>query len=329
MSSARRTLSSLGYLESIVILPPETFSVTGTQTNTIAAFIRRYKTGEERVEQTSVVSADIENVGFDSTGRKRPGDQTQELPADMRAVLKETVQKKHLTVIPHVEKGESFVRLPDMLSGMKANSMGSQTIPLGDLLTLATIGRTPSRSSYSEEGLFLVKVGNLSGNGINWEPRDRNFISGIPASRIRQNSALMLRKGDILLTASAHSPVYIAKKVDMIASVPSWIGGEASFVGEIMMLRPNEIADPLVLLAYLRLKTTQAQIQSLIRGQTAHLHVNEMLNLGIPKSILEPPPSIKKLADLIKLELQNTNEAAELSYAKRRAIGEIEGLISR
>ena len=247
----------------------------------------------------------------------------------MRSVLKETVQKRHLTVIRHVEKGESFVRLPEMLSGRKAISESLQTIPLGDLLTLATIGRTPPRSSYSEDGLFLVKVGNLSGSGINWEPRERNFISGMVASKVRQNSDLMLKKGDILLTASAHSPVYIAKKPDMIVSVPSWIGGEASFVGEIMMLRPNDKADPFVLLAYLRLKTTQSQIQSLIRGQTAHLHVNEMLNLGIPKAILEQPPSIKKLADLIKLELQNTNEATKLAYAKRRAMNEIEEFISR
>ena len=65
LRTAREALNSLGYLETIVNLPPETFGVSGTQTNTVALFIRRYKTNSEKAESIAVVYIDVANVGFD------------------------------------------------------------------------------------------------------------------------------------------------------------------------------------------------------------------------------------------------------------------------
>ena len=103
---------------------------------------------------------------------------------------------------------------------------------------------------YTSDGLFVVKVGNLTGNGINWQPRDRNFIDRSEISkRAKQN--LMIKEGDILLTSSAHSVIYIAKKVDIVHKIPKWVGGNASIVGEVMLLRPDkQKIDPYALLAY-------------------------------------------------------------------------------
>ena len=136
---------------------------------------------------------------------------------------------------------------------------------------------------------FLVKVGNLTGHGINWKARERNFVSGADADHRRQNQHLMLDAGDILLTSSAHSPIYIARKVDIVSELPQWLRGEASFVGEVMRLRTKNGIDPYVLLAYLRLPSTQQKILTLVRGQTAHLHSRGHTYHVDPKSNSQSP----------------------------------------
>jgi type I restriction enzyme M protein len=136
--------------------------------------------------------------------------------------------------------------------------------------------------------LFLIKVGNLTGAGINWIARDRNFIDIANMGARRFNPARRVEMGDILLTSSAHSPVYIAKKVDIITAIPSWVGGEASFVGEVMLVRvKQDRVSPMMLLGFLRQPSVAAEIQSMVRGQTAHLHQDDLAELRIPESLLE------------------------------------------
>jgi type I restriction enzyme M protein len=156
---------------------------------------------------------------------------------------------------------------------------------LGDLAECLATGKTPPRSGYADkDGLFLVKVGNLSGSGIRWIARERNFAP--PGGRFKP--APLLKRGDILLTSCAHSPVYIAKKVDIVTQIPGWVGGAASFVGEVMLVRPakSRIA-PFALLGFLRQPATAAGIRDLVRGQTAHLYPDDLAELRIPHSVLD------------------------------------------
>ena len=107
--------------------------------------------------------------------------------------------------------------------------------------------------------------------------------------------------------------------------IPAWVGGEASLVGEVMLIRPDpRHVDPFVLLAYLRAPGATEKIQKMIPGQTAHLHPTDMLNLDIPAS--GPKYSAATLKSLAKL-LQNENSVAEtlneLAYEQRRTLSTI------
>ena len=139
----------------------------------------------------------------------------------------------------------------------------------------------------------------------------------------------MLERNDILLTSSAHSPVYIAKKVDIVGSIPEWVGGAASYVGEVMMLRPKKDIDPYVLVAYLRLPSTRRQVQSMVRGQTAHLHPKDLLEMQVPSALVKPTLEIKRLAERIKEESQFSEKMNELAFEQRKSYVAIENALSR
>ena len=328
LAAARLALNELGYLESIVNLPPETFCISGTQTNTVVLFLRRYRSISEKTEPVVVVSADINNVGFDSTGRPRKGSQLEGIPKALRAAIKEEVTDKSVRLLTEVPKGHSITRLPDLLYGRVATSDREDLMPMSDLVEFMSNGKTLGRTNYSSKGLFLVKVGNLTGRGINWEARDRNFTSGNEEIQRRKNLPLMLVRGDILLTSSAHSPVYIAKKVDIVDTIPEWVGGEASFVGEVMKIRVKEGIDPFILLAYLRLPSTQRQIQSMVRGQTAHLHPKDLLEMQLPRALIGPPVILQSLADKVREETKLSEKMNHLAFEQREAYPMVENVLA-
>ena len=328
LRTARVALNSLGYLETIVNLPPETFSVSGTQTNTVVLFIRRYKTSSEKAESVAVVCIDVDNVGFDSTGRVRSGNQLDEVPGNLRRAMKGELAGKGGRLFPKIAKQLSITSLPELLSGRMTASIGQNMAPLSEFVELACNGRTPSRANYSPQGLFLVKVGNLTGQGINWDARDRNYIFGIEANKRQQDARLILKKGDILLTSSAHSPVYIAKKIDVVGAIPEWIGGKASYVGEVMMLRPKKGVDSYLLVAYLRLPAIQKQMRSMTRGQTAHLHSKDLLEMKLPQILANSPPlELVQLAEKIKREALLFEELNELMFEQRKSSAVIENML--
>lgn len=324
LHNARLAISSLGYLEAIVNLPSETFSVSGVQINTIILFIRRYRSISEKTESTTVASIDIDNVGFDSTGRPRTGSQLSNAPRILRDAIEGRVVDKGVRLFSTVSKGSSIASLPEMLSRRMINSNPENSMVLSKLLDAASNGRTPGRGNYSSDGLFLVKVGNLTGQGISWEARDRNFISGAEEKQRQGSPHLMLKKGDILLTSSAHASVYIAKKVDVVGTVPGWLGGKASYVGEVMMLRPRDDVDSYILAAYLRLPSTRQQIQLLARGQTAHLHPKDLLEMQVPKTLIKPPVELRRLAAHIRKEAQLSEEMNRVGFEQRRGFIAVE-----
>lgn len=328
LNAARCAINKLGFLETIVHLPPETFCMAGTQTNTVILFVRRYKSSKEKSSSIRVVSVNIKNVGFDSTGRVRDGCQLNEVAKAIRQTRRGVLSHDYIRLLPLVPKDESIARLPDLLSGRIRSTKSSNTILLGDLVDIAVNGKTPGRANYSMDGLFLVKVGNLTGQGIDWSIRDRNFISGPEADKRLQNPSLMLRRGDILLTSSAHSPVYIAKKVDIVGTIPKQVGGRASFVGEVMMIRVRKGVDPFILLAYLRLPSTQERIQALIRGQTAHLHPEDLLDMHVPKSLVNPPSQLRKLADQMRSENTLSEKLSMLAFEQKENIAILENILS-
>lgn len=302
---ARIELGRKASVLAIITLPPETFGATGTMTNTVVLFLRKFGTQLAPNDVVEPLVSRIENVGFDATGRVRSGNQLPGLGRALRTVLQGNESDCR------VEKGiacKADQTLPNLPAIVKGNN-SSLAIPahrtLSDFVTLAATGTTPSRSSYTDSGLFLIKVGNLTGGGINWIPRDRNFVDLHTAAKRYIRSGRLLQTGDIVLTSSAHSPKYIARKIDVIDEIPEWVGAQASFVGEVMLLRPNQtIVDPFVLAAYLRLPTVVEQIQYMVRGQTAHLHSTDLLSLPIDEALLSDAVLVERLAAALRQEAQ-------------------------
>ena len=230
-------------------------------------------------------------LGFDSTGRYRDGSQLDEFPDLMKSVLESGKDKEFVSVIETDQKVDSFFLLEDVFI-KQANSESG--VALFEFCEFIGTGKTPARSAYSDIGAFLVKVGNLTGSGINWEARDRNYIS---SEEIKKRSSakkpLILKKGDILLTSSAHSPIYIAKKSDIYTGTPEFISeSSVSYVGEVMLVRPNkDKISPYLLLAFLRSSQAIESIQNMVRGQTAHLHANDLGKLIVPDEVFKPKKS--------------------------------------
>ncbi|HIP11586.1 MAG TPA: methyltransferase domain-containing protein [Arcobacter sp.] len=297
---ARSALAKRGYIYGVMSLPPETFAATGTQTTTIVLFIKKYKNKSEKKESINVALATIENVGFDSTGRDREGSQLPLFSNSMNMAIKSGETNSLVELIDLGTKEETFSNLSDIFIAKTTNE---NDLLLGEVVEFVGTGRTPARKDYSESGNFLIKVGNITGSGINWEARDRNFI-GNEETHKRQKSTkpLILKEGDILLTSSAHSPVYIAKKSDIFSGIPSFINTKyVSYVGEVMLIRvkDNKI-DPYLLLAFLRSSSTVIAIQKMVRGQTAHLHANDLRRLVLPEELFEKNSKYAQVATLLK-----------------------------
>jgi type I restriction enzyme M protein len=323
LADARAAIDAVGHLVAVVILPPETFRTTGTQTTTVVLFFRKYEPTDDLTREIAIPVARIDNVGFDQTGRPREGNQLLAAADDLRATAETRVPMGLCGILEKVKLGETLSVLHRRLTD--AGKSSTPTRRLGDLVEVVRTGATPPRASYTDVGLFVVKVGNLSGGGLDWTPRDRNFVSEREADR-RRAKGLILRRDDILLTSSAHSPVYIAKKVDILTRIPEWAGGEASFVGEVMLVRANrQLIDPYALLAFLRAEYTLSAIQRMVRGQTAHLHPDDLLELPVPESVFGLDDKLAVLLETLREEARLVEKINDVLHAERQQLVAIFG----
>lgn len=321
VAQARKAIDKLGHVYGVIQLPPETFSSTGTQTTTVVLLMKKYLEDEDRSSNIGIALAEIKNVGFDSTGRPRAGEDLTVSIQHLRKTIATGKESGNCRLLSNVPKDSSLSTLQKLLNESAPSSDGS-TLTLRDVAELITTGRTPPRINYTDEGLFVVKVGNLKGAGIDWNARDRNFVNQAEKVK-RMKTQLMLKQGDIVLTSSAHSSVYIAKKVDIISQIPDWVGGSASLVGEVMLVRPKEgVVDPYLLLAFLRASSTMETIQKMVRGQTAHLHPTDMYNLAIPEVLLKPTDTLLKAAEFLRKESELSAQMNELSHNQQVALTE-------
>ena len=309
IAQQRYLLDQIGYLTDIINLPPETFASTGTQTTTVAAFFRKHPAPGLR-KSVSVRVCCITNVGYDTTGRYREGNQLPNLAGSLGAGSR--VSEPNVTTYSGISSTETLQRAADFLFRRNGHRTGNALREFGEMVNT---GRTPGRSSYTDDGIFILKVGNLTGRGINWEPRDRNFVSQGEGAKRSQNRKLGLRKGDILLTSSAHTVFYIAKKVDIIAHIPENYQG-VTFVGEMIRIRPASGVDPFILLAALRHPRVREDLQASVRGQTAHLNPSDLLEVMVPCDLRAPDRNLVEVARLLR---QEADLAFQLNLVALRA----------
>ncbi len=89
-----------------------------------------------------------------------------------------------------------------------------------------------------------------------------------------------------------------------------------------MLIRANAtLVDPFSLLAFLRHPSTVEQIQRMIRGQTAHLHSEDIGNLIIPDDVLQRRTG--KLVDLVKQEASLSEKINEVSWQQNQCAAEL------
>jgi len=320
LSKARSIIDTLGVLVAAVTLPPETFYTAGTQaTTSVLFFVKRGGGDLVHHEPGLVFHARPGNIGYDSTGRERSGNELPQVSRALCAYFKGGPAPDHAV---RVKPGEEFSDFCIQLTRpATSRASGAQGFKLGDIATVVATGKTPPRDQYlDEDGFFILKVGNLTGSGIDWFARDRNFVSRAYMEKIRASrraESLILQPTDIVLTSTAHAPKYIGKKVDMVGEVPDFIPPECTFVGEVMMVRANpDRISPLYLLAYLRTEQAQEVLQRMIRGQTAHLYPDDAAELLVPD-----PGSLngERLEQLLSL-VSDQMALAAIQLRKRRDI---------
>jgi hypothetical protein len=156
------------------------------------------------------------------------------------------------------------------------------TKKLGDLVSEASTGHSASANAYRDDdpggGVAVIKVGALTGLGINW-----TAIRYVSPDELVQ-SLVDVRDGDVLFTSTAHQPKYMAHKVDVVTAVPSEISQRITFVGELMRLRirDQQRVPPEYLAAFLRSPLGREQIRRCIRGISSHVYPNDVKQIIVP-----------------------------------------------
>lgn len=173
----------------------------------------------------------------------------------------------------------------------------------GDFVPLEEVakvlrGYTPGWHDYTESGIPILKVRNLTNRFINLTFQHRGFV---PETIYENHPDTHIQLYDILVTASAHKSEYIAKKVDIVDILPS---NKCMAVAELLIIRPDpQKIDPFYLLSVLRVKEINDQFRSCIKGTTAHIYPDD-----IAKKVFVPrlsPEREKEIGGSLKEALKS------------------------
>ena len=191
---------------------------------------------------------------------------------------------------------------------------GYTTDKLENVCLKISTGKTAPRNSYPDKGVRIIKVKNISGNGIKW--REKFFVTEEFYEKAQKKAQVQI--GDILMLCSAHSKIYIGR-ADIIDTFPQEVVDDDSrccCVGELIIIRANsEKVLPKYLITFLRLPIVQEQIRRMVKGQSAHLYPKDLAKLDI----VLPPTELQE-------EIAALNEKAEKDFLKN--ISEANGSLS-
>lgn len=149
--------------------------------------------------------------------------------------------------------------------------------PLGELASTVFNGQTQDETEGAE-AVEQITVANLS----------RTYINGQPRRVIKpSNSSKLTKKHDLLICNAAHNKSYIGRDVTYYHSEKLVLPST-----EVMVIRVDrELLPASFVRSYLLTQIGFVQIQSTIRGITAHSYPVDMKKLDIP--IPSVPDSIK------------------------------------
>lgn len=255
-----------------ISLPPETFSPFKGVANSCVLIGTKVK---ER-KTTSVGFWESKHIGYDDTGR-----QSEKCDLDV--------------VESSIKKGKSPLKIlkmdPNGVVKIDRKKSKGKSWMLSDIAHVFS-GKNPPNSMYADQGPFLLKVGDLSGEMLTWRSRKKNHLNEVWFAKYQKHH---LEPGDICMTAAGHRARYIGLKVDLVFEVPE-VGAMAS--GEVLVIRPlrtSPFSSEQILL-FFRSMDGYGQIQDAVRGSTGHLYPQDVLNVEVPDlNVLYPKSNVAKL----------------------------------
>jgi type I restriction enzyme M protein len=293
LARARRLLERRLRLVLAVELPPEAFMHSGARMTSVLFVAERRGAPPSSGREGEILVERACDAGHDRFGRPLADSDLTRVRSRCLAFLR---GEPGASVTVGSELSEAFASAGETRSG--------ETRAVESLCASIRLGKTPPKEAYADTGHFIVKVGNLTGRGLDFTPRDRNFVTPEYARSILESRVagdLTLLPGDLLVTSSAHARRYIAEKIDLVTGFPEWIEGPVFYVGELLLFRPRDEAAGLDLLGYFRSRVGKAALRALARGQTAHLLPRDVRALHVP--------SFSSSAARLELRARLKNEA--------------------
>jgi len=155
-------------LLAVVSLPPQTFAPFDGVAKTSVLFAQR--DGRAGDLGYPVFVARAEHVGYDNTNRPDPKNDLPEIARAYRYWCEQAALPKG--AIWGTQTAEALVTNMAATIRMvpKTTPKGWRRVRLGDLAEAIFEGDTPPRSAYTGSGHRILKVRDLTNEGLNWEP---------------------------------------------------------------------------------------------------------------------------------------------------------------
>lgn len=180
---------------------------------------------------------------------------------------------------------------------------------LGQICKLSK-GRTPREEWYSDGGVWLVRFRDVAVSGVTWNSGFRTFVSAAYASELKE-----LQPNTVLMTADAHDPKAIGKKVCLIRSIPAH-AYPAYYSGELLGIMP-EFHDELIpewIFYWIRSDYGYQTVQEYVDG--VHLNVSRAADMSIP---LPPLAAQKRIAAILNEQMGAIEKARAAAQAQLEA----------
>jgi len=173
---------------------------------------------------------------------------------------------------------QRYLTLENQVRGLTGSSL-----VLGQVCDVFSGTSAPEQETESPQR--VVKVGNLSEDGVDWDN------TGYLRVDRKVKSRFVLREGDVMFCCAAHHHSYIGKKVTLalvgsIRAIPT---------PEVMVcrLRGDQLL-PGYLAEFLRSPWGYWQIQRTVKGITAHAYSDDVMRIVVPIIPLETQKQIDR-----------------------------------
>ena len=191
---------------------------------------------------------------------------------------------------------------------------GWRWVRLGDVCELSK-GRTPREEWYSTSGVWLVRFRDVSSSGVNWIAGFRTFVDETYSGELKE-----LKLGTVLVTADAHDPKSIGKKICLISSIPPH-ASPTYYSGELLGIMPKSGGElvPEMVLYWLQSEDGYQEIQEYVDG--VHLNVGRAKDMKIPLPLtLAEQERIARILNEQMSAVEKARVAAEARLEAARAL---------